>query len=27
VVALGEALGAVLDRLDPDHTLRAVTGS
>jgi DNA-binding MarR family transcriptional regulator len=27
VVALGEALGAVLERLDPDHTLRAVAGS
>ena len=25
--ALGEALGAVLERLDPDHTQRAVAGS
>jgi DNA-binding MarR family transcriptional regulator len=24
VVALGEAMGAILERLDPDHTLRAV---
>jgi len=24
---LGEALGAVLDRLDPDHTQRAIAGS
>lgn len=27
VAALGEALGAVLERLDPDRTLRAVAGS
>jgi DNA-binding MarR family transcriptional regulator len=27
VVALGDALSAVLERLDPDHTKRAVTGS
>ena len=27
VVALGDALGAILERLDPDHTLRAVAGS
>jgi DNA-binding MarR family transcriptional regulator len=27
VAVLGEVLGAVLERLDPDHTLRAVGGS
>jgi DNA-binding MarR family transcriptional regulator len=27
VVAMGEAMGAILERLDPDHTLRAVAGS